>query len=86
MEKEEALIGPRSDERKNLQIDEFHNADGEPLYMSLVKESEDGVLKREDVEEAKNKLAEIMNKHPEEVKNCQNLKTEDCRKILENLN
>ncbi len=79
----EGLVGPRSHEREDQKVDEFHSKNGEPLWMALLSEDETLAPDAHTVQEAKNKLIQLMAEHPEDVKACKDKSTEECRQMLQ---
>jgi hypothetical protein len=81
-EKYKNIIGPRSEDRGEREPDEFHSKSGEPLWMALLTDEQTLAPKHHEVEDAKNRLAVLMNEHKEEIDMCREKSTEECRSFL----
>ena len=79
---EENLVGPRSDERESETLPEEVANNGEPLWMAFLSDPEAINLSKEDVEDAKNALVEMKNRHPEIIKMCAHKTINDCREEI----
>ena len=83
MEKfEDSLVGPRSDEREIDILSEEAAANGEPLWIAFLSDPDAINLSKEEVEDAKNALAEMKQSRPEVIKMCAHKTISDCREEL----
>jgi predicted aconitase len=86
MEKyEENLVGPRSEDRESDTLAEEVAANGEPLWMAFINDPEALSLSKEDVQDAKNALAEMKTQQPEIIKMCAHKSIQECKDIVRSL-
>jgi predicted aconitase len=81
----EDLVGPRSEDHKNNTLAEEVSANGEPLWMAFINDPEALSLSKDDVQDAKNALAEMKTQQPEIIKMCAHKSIEECKDIVRSL-
>lgn len=76
----ENLVGPRSDEREERIFDDV-NEQGQPLWMAFI-DLESPTMSKEEVQNAKNMLAELKNKNPQIIEMCAHKNIDECKDII----
>ncbi len=78
-------VDPQVDTQNIRESDEFYTTDGEPVYLGILSEEEILIPDQNKIEEAKKKLAELMNFHSAEIKSCQSKTLVEAREVLQKL-
>ena len=83
MENFEDLIGPKPEDREQNTLEDEVAANGEPLWMAFLEDPNALSVSKEEVEEAKNELAQMKNKQPEVIKMCAHKSIQECKELVQ---
>lgn len=75
------LVGPKQEDQESILRDQ--TVDGKMLYEAFL-DPQTLSWSKEEVEEAKNKLIEMQNKHPEIIQMCARKSIDECRSEIAN--
>lgn len=79
------LVGPRSDDEREKNLEQEVNEQGQPLYMAFLADPEALSVSADEIQDAKNAFAQLKDKHPEVISMCAHKKIDECKTYIQSI-